>query len=177
MTKNSFQFGQFNSVDDWGIKIIANDFLMPPKRDSRIQIPFKSGSYVRASKPIYDDRTLRLECMLWRKISKFELRQIAYELSNRRQIRIWNEPQLYYVGEIYNPSEVLDFPQECAREFEIEFSCDPFAYSEPIKKEMISGENNITYGGTAETPTLIMLKNNNNYSVSNIQITITKKGE
>ncbi|MEG2039081.1 MAG: hypothetical protein RRZ73_05070 [Oscillospiraceae bacterium] len=175
MTDDSFSFGKFNSVDDWGIKVIAHDFLMPPKRDRRIQIPFKSGSYSYSGVPLYDDRSLVIDCILERQISKTQLRQIAYELSQRKEIRLWNEPYIYYVGEIYSTAEVTDFAQESMREFTLEFVCEPFAYSDLKKLNVSSGDNKIKYNGTAETPTVIILKNNNSFDVSNIQITLVRK--
>ena len=45
MTGDSFSFGRYNSVDDWGLMVIAYDYLLPPKRARKITIPGRSGSY------------------------------------------------------------------------------------------------------------------------------------
>lgn len=174
MTKNSFQFGSFNSVDDWGICVIAHDFLMPQKRERKVIIPNRSGSYDYGAK-YYDERVLTLECNLERKISKTTLRQIAGILSEKKPIRIYDDPQLYYVGEVYDSSEITVFSQEHERSFTLDFICEPFAYSEVKTVPIKSGVNTINYTGTVETPCTIILKNLGS-SATKIQIIAAKKG-
>ena len=102
MTGSSFDFGHYNSVDDWGIRVNAHDFLFPPKRARKITIPHRDGAYDFGAEN-YDERTLRIECTLERKISRAALRKIVYILCQKKQIRLWNEPEKYYVGELYDP--------------------------------------------------------------------------
>ena len=61
------------------------------------------------------------------------------------------------------------------REFELTFICEPFAYKEVDALALSTGVNLIHYKGTADTPCLIVLKNNNPYPVNNITITATKR--
>lgn len=174
---DSFSFGGWNSLADWGIRVIAHDFLMPQKRDRRLTIPNRSGSYSYGGRPVYEDRRLVIDCVLEGQISKTQLRQIAYELSGREQIRLWNEPGLYYLGEVMSPPDVTDFPMEAMREFTLEFVCDPFAYSDLVEQNIGSGVQKINYKGTAQTPTVLVLTNNTAAEISNIQITITRRDD
>lgn len=59
MTGDSFSFGRYNSVDDWGLMVIAYDYLLPPKRARKITIPGRSGSYDFGAKN-WEERTLRM---------------------------------------------------------------------------------------------------------------------
>lgn len=174
MTSNSFQFGGYNSVDDWGIKVLAYDTLIPPKRMRRQQIPGRNGSYDYGTKN-YDDRLLRLSCTLERKISKAQLREIAYLLSQKSQLRLWNEEDKYYIGELDNAAEVTDYPCEAMREFELTFTCEPFAYGAMKEIDVQRGINPLTYAGTAETPFILRLSNRGNNNISNITITVVKR--
>ena len=45
MTGDSFSFNQYNSVEDWGMMVVATDVLLPPKRRRKITIPGRSGAY------------------------------------------------------------------------------------------------------------------------------------
>lgn len=174
MTGDSFSFGRYNSMDDWGIKVVAYDYLLPQKRSRRITIPGRSGTYDFGAKN-WEDRSLRIQCMLTRKMSKAEFREIAYLLSKKSQLRLWNEPDKYYIAELYEPAEVQDYYLEIAREFELAFVCEPFAYGESISAPIKSGRNNFKYKGTAETPCMIVLKNTSDYDVVNITLTAIKR--
>ena len=174
MVANSFSFGSVNSVEAWGLKVIEHDFFMPAKRARKITIPDRSGAYDYGAR-YYDERILSLECVLERKISKSAFREIVYGLSKKKQIRLWDEPEKYYMGELYNPEEVIVYPQEFMREFTLEFTCEPFAYHPTITIPIKNGSNPITYGGTAESPAIIEIFNRNKYSVQNITITAVKR--
>ena len=80
MTGDSFSFGRYNSVDDWGLMVIAYDYLLPPKRARKITIPGRSGSYDFGAKN-WEERTLRMTCTLTRQVTKAEFREIIYALS------------------------------------------------------------------------------------------------
>lgn len=176
MTKNSFSFGSCNSVDNWGIRVITHDLLMPPKRARKLAIPCRNGMYDYGSQN-YDERTLRIECTLEKHVSKSDFRAIIYELSKKKPIRLWDEPDKYYVGELFDPSEVFVYPAEIMRDFELNFICEPFAYGERRTEPFSSGVNPLTYHGTAQTSPVIDIRNPNRYSVSNITIIAIKRRE
>lgn len=174
MTGSSFTFGRYNSADDWGIKVIATDTLMPPKRARKIVIPGRSGSYDFGANA-YDERTLRMRCILERQISKAELREIVYHLAKKDRLTLWNEPDKYYIAELYNEAEVLDFPLEMFREFTLDFICDPFAYRTAVTLPLKAGMNPIAYRGTAETPCVIVLRNDGETDIQNITLTAIRR--
>lgn len=174
MTGDSFNFGQYNSVDDWGIYVIATDSFLPPKRERKISIPGRSGSYDYGAKS-WDERTLRVECRLMNQISKAEFREIVYILSKKNRLRLWNEPDKYYMAELYDSADVLDYYLESMREFELAFVCEPFAYGENVTTSITEGRNRIAYKGTAETPAVIVLRNASDDEIANVTITAIKR--
>lgn len=174
MTGDSFSFGRYNSLDDWGIRVIAYDYFLPPKRARKVTIPGRSGSYDFGAQD-WDDRTLRIVCVLERPMTKSEFREIVYALSKKDRLRLWNEPEKCYIAELYDPSEVQDYYMETAREFELAFSCEPFAFGATVTRPITSGENRIAYQGTAETPCVIVLGNTSSTNVLNVTITAIKR--
>lgn len=174
MTGDSFSFGTYNSLDDWGISVIAHDTFLPPKRERKISIPGRSGSYDYGAKN-WEERTLRIECMLTRQITKAEFREIIYLLSKKNRLRLWNEPDKYYMAELYDSADVQDYYLESMREFELTFVCEPFAYGSILTVPLSSGRNRVSYGGTAETPTVIVLKNTSESEATNVTITAIKR--
>lgn len=174
MTGDSFDFGKFNSMEDWGIKVVGYDVLLPQKRARKLKIAGRSGSYDFGAKN-WEDRILRIDCMLTRQMSKADFRMIAYHLSKKAQLRLWNEPDKYYIAELYESPEVQDYYMEVAREFELVFTCEPFAYGKSITAPIKNGRNVIGYNGTAETPCMIVLKNTSQSNVVNITITAIKR--
>lgn len=174
MTGDSFSFGTYNSVDDWGIMVIGHDTFLPPKRSRKISIPGRSGAYDYGAKN-WEERTLRIECMLTRQITKAEFREIIYLLSKKNRLRLWNEPDKYYMAELYDSADVQDYYLESMREFELTFVCEPFAYGSIMTVPLSSGRNRVSYGGTAETPTVIVLKNTSESEATNVTITAIKR--
>ena len=174
MTGDSFSFGTYNSVDDWGIMVIGHDTFLPPKRSRKINIPGRSGSYDYGAKN-WEERTVRLECVLMRQMKKEEFREIVYLLSKKGRLRLWNEPEKYYVAELYDSPNVDDFYLEEMREFELSFVCGPFAYGENVTTALTDGRNKIAYKGTAETPAVIVLRNASDDEIANVTITAIKR--
>lgn len=174
MTGDSFSFGRYNSLDDWGIRVIAYDYFLPPKRARKVTIPGRSGSYDFGAQS-WDDRTLRIVCVLERPMTKSEFREIVYALSKKGRLRLWNEPGKYYIAELYDPAEVQDCYMETAREFELAFSCEPFAFGAIVTQPIASGENTVDYQGTAETPCTIVLKNLSDADILTVTITAIKR--
>lgn len=174
MTGDSFSFGTYNSVDNWGIMVIGHDTFLPPKRSRKINIPGRSGAYDYGAKN-WDERTVRLECVLMRQMKKEEFREIVYLLSKKGRLRLWNEPEKYYMAELYDSPDVDDFYLEEMREFELSFVCEPFAYGENVTAALADGRNRISYKGTAETPAVIVLRNVSDDEIANVTITAIKR--
>ncbi len=60
-----------------------------------------------------------MTCTLTRQVTKAEFREIIYALSKKARLRLWNEPDKYYIAELYDPAEVQDYYLETGREFEL----------------------------------------------------------
>lgn len=172
MTGDSFSFGKYNSLDDWGIRVITYDVLLPPKRERKVQIPRRSGRY-NYGENVWDERTIRITCTLERKISRAQVREIAYALSQESNLVLWEEPDKYYIGEIYDSAEILDYFDECMRDFELTFICRPFAYSAAKTVPIASGNAKPEYQGTADAPCTIILRNNTGSTIVNPTIKFT----
>lgn len=174
MTGDSFSFSTYNSMDDWGIQVIATDVFLPPKRHRKLEIPGRSGAFDYGAKD-WGERTIRLDCRLTRQISKSGFREIVYLLSKKGRIRLWNEPDKYYIGELYDQADVQDFYLESMREFELVFTCEPFAYGETKTLPLSDGRNAVAYRGTADAPCTIVLKNISESDIINVTITAIQR--
>lgn len=173
---DSFSFGRYNSLTDWGIRVVKYDTLTPAKRSRKVSIPRRSGMYDFGA-DCWEERTVRIECVLERRISRAELRAIAGALSQKSRLRLWDEPNKYYIGEIYDPAEITDYYDEAMREFTLSFVCEPFAYGRTVTLPISSGENAVQYHGTADTPCMIVLRNVSTNDIANLTITAVKRSE
>ena len=168
---DSFQFNDINSLEAWGIKVLAYDVFSPNKRSRNQKIPFRHGRFDYGKK-YFDERIVSLRCTTEeKKLTKSEMREVVLWLSQRGRLALWDEPDKHYVGELEESVDVEVLPQEIKREFLLPFRCEPFAYGERNQKQIMSGVNRINYRGTAETPTLIVIRNPNDFPVSNITVT------
>ena len=143
---------------------------MPAKRARKVRIPGRNGQY-----DCWEERTVRIDCTLERKVSRSELREIAYYLSRKSILSLWDEPDKHYIGEIYDPSELTDYYDEAMREFTLTFICEPFAFGQTVTVPIASGKNRMEYRGTAETPCLIVLRNVSKTQCANITLTAIKR--
>lgn len=174
MKDNSFDFGSYNSLEDLGIWCEAYDTLLPPKRERKIEIPGRDGMYDFGSET-YGERTIELQCKLIEQITKSQLREIAYKLSGKQKLVLWDEPDKYYIAELFDPTEINNIADRLWLEFTLTFTCEPFAYSEVKTESVKSGMNRVEYAGTEKTPTRIVLENKNDFDVTNISITISRR--
>lgn len=128
----------------------------------------------------YNERNLKIRCVWIGKAKREDVREISMWLSEKNKIVLPQEPDKYYVGELYDSNELIMHYNSNSYtttdgEFELNFICEPFAYKKIPPVPINSGINHLEYNGTVETPTLIVLKNNNNFTVNNLQIIITKR--
>ena len=165
----SFLFGQTDMYDTYGIQLydVIQDVLKPKLRDNSITIPHRDGVVDFGAK-YYDQRSLKLKCITTRALTRAEIREISYTLSTKSQIFLFCEPDKYYVGQIYNAGKLEIEPVSLWR-FDLDFTCDPFAYGEQITQKFVN-QAFWDYGGTATTPTVIEIVNNNDYPLNGITI-------
>ena len=179
----SFKFGDVDMFDTYGIQILdssmAEDLLLPSVRPRKVTIPFRHGSYDYGAK-YYDERTLTLNCVTIRNHSESQARSFAREiaaaLAKKDKIRLWNEPDRYYVGRVEN-EVTLTQHRDVGIVFTLEFTCDPFAYGETVIEPFTGLRYNAHYEGMVPTPTKIVITNNGEQIVRIIKISKLKKEE
>ena len=172
----SFKFGSIDMYDTYGIQILdssmAKDLLLPAVRPRKVTVPLRHGQYDYGAK-YYDERSLVLNCVTILNYSDTEARsfarEIAYALSKKNRIRIWNEPNRYYIGRVEKEIE-LEQTRDVGNVFNIEFTCEPFAYGDTVSKNFENQTLTPNYIGTAQTPTIIEITNTGSTNISGITI-------
>ena len=175
MPDMSFQFGKYNSLTDMGIICESYDTMFPPKRSRKVQIPGRDGMYDYGSEN-YDERTIVCSCKLINQISKAELRNVAYMLSSKKNLVFWDEPDKYYIAELFDPTEIQNIADRLWLEFDLTFTCFPFAMSDAKTVPISSGNSQVGYQGTAKAPCTIILRNETNSSIVNPTIKFSFRG-
>lgn len=157
MIGDSFEFRGINFLEKFNMKVVKVDYILPPKRERKIQIPRRSGRYDYGSE-CWEERIIRIECDILKPFSRAELREISMVLGSKGKLYLWDEPDKFYVGEIYDGGEIFEFPKANIRTFTLEFICEPFAYRETSFVDVQNGLNKIEYQGTFKAPCQIILE-------------------
>lgn len=177
--KSSFLFGTTDMFQKFGIQMtdsgFANDVLMPQLRERKVTIPLRNGSYDYGAK-YYDERNVKLNCVTVRAGTRDDAREMAYVLSKKSQIRLWNEPDKYYVGRVYVAPD-LEILRKVGNKFSLAFKLEPFAYRYTVTENFTDRQYIPDYHGTAPTPTYIVIENVGSSNAVNIQITQSIKQE
>ena len=178
MPGDSFTFGTINSFEEWGIKVIAYDVFSASKRDRKQVIPFRDGTHDFGRK-YYNNKIVRLDCATETDQipSKALMCEVIYHMSQRNRLRLWDEQDKYYMGELIDTVDVKVLPKYQKQIFVLPIVCDPFAYGESKLIKLHNGMNEVDYFGTAETPTMIVIRNPNNFAVSNISVTAIQQNK
>ena len=168
--RGEFSFDGIMMRQTYGIAVEkVHDMILPPPRTRKISIPHRDGRYDYGAKN-WEERTLILDCNVAKVLSRAELRELSHLLSKKATIILWSEPDKYYAGQICNP-DVFNKIGRGQQSFSLEFTCEPYAYGTIGTHELLGGSNPIDYKGTAETPCLIVLRNDGETAVSDVQIT------
>lgn len=72
-------------------------------------------------------------------------------------------------------ADVLAAGGRTRHSFVLPFVCEPFAYGKQITKHIEDGVNAVEYGGTAEAPTMLVIRNQGTTSISNIVIKAVRR--
>ena len=181
MHDHSFEFAGTDMFTSYGMRIRKkHDVLKPSLRERKIVIPSRSGAYDFGAKT-YNERTILVECDTINTLTADDKREIAFLLSEKGSIRFWDDPERYYIGRIYDAAEV-EKVGGVGTYFPLTFICDPFAYGvDPVV--MARGVGNVSevvlsldYGGTAETPCILKIKNRNaSRAVASVQIAVKRE--
>lgn len=176
---SSFLFGTVDMFQRFGIQItddgMPEDVLKPQLRERKVTVPLRNGAYDYGAH-YYDERPLTINCVTVRAGTREDAREMAYILAKKSQIRLWNEPDKYYVGRIYQ-SPGLEVLRKIGNRFSLSFICEPFAYGDTLTESFTDRRFIPNYKGTAETPTYIVIRNVGSGNVVNIQITESIKQE
>ena len=177
--KSSFLFGTTDMYQTFGIQIsddgMPNDVLKPQLRERKVTVPLRNGAYDYGAK-YYDERVLVLNCVTVKAGTRDDAREMAYFLSKKSQLRLWNEPDKYYIGRIYQAPD-LDCLRKVGNRFSLNFVLEPFAYGETYTKSFTGRKLVPNYIGTADTPTYIIITNTGSRNAVNIRITQSIKQE
>ena len=170
----SFKFGLVDMYETYGIRIIENitDYVFPKLRERKVEIPARSGKYDFGAE-FYDERQIILKCASMTLLERSQIRELSYTLSRKNHIVLCDEPELYYVGQIYEEPEIVPIRFN-GNEFVLKFTCEPFAYGETIQEDF-SGVLTPEYHGTARTPTRIEIENTGSVPAVGIQITLVER--
>lgn len=166
--QDTFTFGSINS-SEFGIKVISYDPFSPPKRRRSRVIDFRHGSFDLGTK-FYSDRIITLECHATHHLGRAELRKVSFWLSGRDRLILWDEPDKYYIGELMDSADVAVAGGRARHRFVLPFVCEPFAYGQQVIKHITGGENAVEYGGEADAPTMLVIRNQGTANISNIVV-------
>ena len=176
LDSGSFSFGNHDLYKEFGLRLInvVGDSLQPKLRPRKVEIPTRSGAYDYGAK-YYDERELVLRCASTMSIDRKTWRELSYVFSVKDRIRIFDEPDKYYIGRLYDATQ-LEPIKFLGMEFELVFICEPFAYSDVITKQF-STVLEPNYKGTADTPTRIEIVNTGTQPISGINVMIISRKE
>jgi len=173
--KNSVLIDGIDLRERFGIVVESiEDLFLPKLRERKLIIPGRSGAIDYGAK-YYDERELILTCGTVSLPSRADVRELSYICSKKSKIVRWDEPDKYYIGRIYDPNDIQRFAGGM-KKFQLVFLCEPFAYGSQVTEQFVNSTA-IDYAGTAQTPTVITIKNNNSYPIAGITITMTEEVE
>ena len=171
LIESSFKFDDVDMFDRFGLQItddgMPEDVLLPTIRSRKITMPMRNGAYDFGAK-YYDERAITLNCVTVKANTREDAREMAYLLSKKSQLRIWNEPDKYYIGRVYQ-APTLEQIRNIGNRFSLTFICDPFAYGEEIDTTFTT-RYSPHYAGTAATPTKITITNTGSQTITSITI-------
>src|SRR5699024_4822076 len=90
-----------------GVWVTSYDVLFPAVRPRKVVVPGRDGAYDFGANS-RDERIIRMECDNRYRATRADMRELAYTLSKKNRIVLWDEPDKYYIGRIYDPSELTN---------------------------------------------------------------------
>jgi len=158
-----------NSLNDFGIKVIGYDTFTSDKRDRRVKVPYRQGTYDFGEK-FFDDRQIEIDCETTAggvTNTKAQMREFAYYMKNKGKLYLWDEPDKYYIAELMKAPRIKVSQRYVSQQITMSLLCEPFAYKDIPN---ITGLNNvIDYNGTVYA--LPMLRLNGVTGTAAINIT------
>jgi predicted phage tail component-like protein len=171
MVNNTFLYNGKNLYELAFLRVFSYNVFAAELRARKVQVPGRSGAYDFGAE-FHEERPLRMECFIERKIQEYQFDELKYALSRKGRIIMWDQPDRYYIGQAYNAAEVLRHWQYLATSFTLEFTCEPYAYS--LAPTILTSALPVIfteYEGTRKAPTRITIRNTGNASLSGVTIT------
>ena len=169
MLDYSFTFGGVDIREKYGLYVGSwQDVLKPALRARKLTIAGRDGAWDFGAHA-YDERQITVR--LVGRLTYAQKRELAFALSEKHQLRYWEEPDLYYIGRVYNAAAIARLPAD-AKQFTVTFICEPFAYGKTTTLDL---SRDIQYAGTASTPTRIELKNTGSTAITKVRLRIRER--
>lgn len=168
--KDSFTFDGVDMLAAYGIRMVAWDVLAPRLRRRLLEVPGRDGSYDFGAR-WYDDREVRLVCDSLRGLTRGEVRELAYLLSRKGELVLFDEPGMRYVGRLYDEAE-LERVGRAGYAFVLRFVCEPFALGETVQGR-VGGR--MGYAGTARTPVRLQVRNVGDGVVWGVRVRVRRR--
>ncbi len=163
-------FNGRNLFTEYGLRVNQRASFLPPLRRRQIEVESRHG-VVNLGSETFGVRTLVAECMFVdAENAQGKLRKLAGLLSQRGRISFLDEPELYYVGRVYDGAELTRIDYK-GRKFDLAFECEPFIRGAVRTISMNSPVVPIEYAATAPAPCRITIRNIGTTPVNVILVT------
>ncbi len=170
MQNNSFLYGDIDMREAYGLIVERYaDVLAPELRQRKQEVPERDGAFDYGA-AYYNERELSVECGTVQLLTREACRELSATLGRKAKITFWNEPDKYYIGRIYDPATIERLAGKM-KKFTLTFVCDPFAYGQQ-RTEAFEGSANLSYAGSARTPTRITVTNTTGVALQGLTITM-----
>lgn len=171
MTDDSFTYNGIDMYEQFKVKVLSSDVFMAELRQRKVVVPGRSGAYDYGAEH-HEERPLRMQLEVTQQITDAQFDSLKYTLSRKGRIILWDKPDRYFVGQLYDPAEVIDYFRHALREFEITFLCEPYAYAlEPTILQSTAPIIPTAYEGTRKAPTRITIRNTGTTALRGVTIT------
>ena len=170
----SFKFGTTDMYATFSLRVTDcdYDYLSPAPRQRKMEVPLRSGSY-RFEEKYHEERQILLSVRSENPVREY-WRELSYVLDKTANLYIYSEPEKYYTGRIYDPSQLKRL-RNVGVDFDLIFTCKPYAVGLSTTQDFTNGIYYPEYHGTADSPTVITIRNTGNVSISGIRIILQNK--
>lgn len=171
----SFKFGTVDMYEAFGLRVTDcdYDYVSPAPRQRKMEIPLRSGSY-RFEEKYHEERQIKLSVRSEVEQGRDFWREVSFVLDKTANLYIFEEPEKYYTGRIYDPSP-LKHVRKVAMDFDLIFTCKPYGFGLATTQTFTNGIHLPDYHGTADAPTIITIRNTGQTAVSGIRIILQNK--
>jgi len=175
MRAHSLVFGNTDLREKYGVIVqkIERPFFAK-LRPRKVEVPERSGAFDYGAK-FRDELVLPVRCGTAALLTQADVRELIYELSFKNTITLWDEPDKYYVGRLYDGGKIERLVASM-RTFTLSFICEPFAYGKTVEQAI--GMHYVpAYSGSEKTPCRLQIANVGDAAATGVRITITRRKE